>query len=283
MLKRIKLLFRQVFRVVVTIVLFITILPLLGMQLLDWVLTTDRGARLLFWRSHPNIKVRYTDTGIRYITIGDENKQPLMLIHGAMISLLTWIRLTRFKELYQKYYLIIPERPGYGASLPKSVIHSIDTQASLLISILKKTNKKTVVVGHSYGGPISMMMGHQYPEGIDFIVGVAGQFDPDHEIQYLVSPFFALKALRFVLPRIIWAANQEKIHHIQALKDIAEKYHEIKVPVNLIHGDEDGLVPLENSYTLQAILGKDTPLKILQGKDHPIPIEAPKELLQLLI
>lgn len=279
--KKVKLRVRKAFRIVVTVILFATIIPLVLLELFDRFSVSRQGLRLQFWGLDPTI--HFTKHGIRYVGIGDPEKTPLILVHGAMISLLTWIRIVRFKSLYEHYYIIMPERPGYGISPADELVHSIEEQAQLLLDILGPLPKKAVVVGHSYGGPVAMMMGYQKPEKVQLIVGLAGQYLAEHEINYLVSAFFARKWISRLLPRIIRAANEEKVNHEQALNSISPLYTEIKPPIVLMHGDEDALVPLENSSSLKEMLGDQVPLIVLEGKDHPIPIECPEELVGLLL
>ncbi len=253
------------------------------MECFDRIVSTTWGVKLLFWGSHQNISVRRSATGLRYIVIGDESKPALMLVHGAFAGMVTWIRFVRFKRLYAEYCLIIPERPGYGASFPREVILSIEKQADLLLNILKEENKTATVLGHSYGGPIVMMMGKKAPQLIHKIIGISGQYNPKDEITYAISPLIKKSFFRYLLPRMMWAANEEKTGHIEALKKIEPLYHEITVPVVLIHGEEDVLVHLNNSYYLKERLAQTEALFVLKGRDHPLPIEAPKALVEVVL
>ena len=253
------------------------------MELMDRFIATNVGTRMLFYKCHPNFQIQRSKKGIRYVVIGDLDKAPLLLIHGAMVGILTWGRMARYASLYKKYYLILPERPGYGATFPGNPIASIEQQATLLLDILEAFNKPTTIMGHSYGAPIAMMMAHERPDLVKQLIGVAGQYDPDNEIIYAVMPFFKKKVFKYLLPRMIWSANEEKLHHVEALRTIAPKYNEIKVPITLIHGDEDALVPFENSLYLKEQVEMEAPLITLQGIDHPVPIEASSALVNFLM
>ena len=281
--RKFKILLRKLFRLVVPVILILTVLPLIFMELVDRFVRTDFGAKLIFWKCHSTILVKKSDNGIRYVQIGDSSKTPLFLVHGAMVSLLTWIRLARFKSLYDQYYLLIPERPGYGASYPGKLISSIERQAELLGEILESQQKPGVLLGHSYGAPIIMMMGLQRPDLVKCLIGVSGQYDPKNEIIYAVMPYLKQPFFKRIIPGSIWAANEEKLAHVAALEEITDKYPLINVPVVLVHGDEDALVLFENSVFLKEQLGSETPLIRISGKDHPIPVEATNALVNIIL
>ena len=228
-------------------------------------------------------ELNYTSSGIRYLSIGDASKQPLVLIHGAPGGVFDWRAMARNEKLYEKYRLIIVERPGYGGTKPRGAEPSIITQAERILEVLENDTIPAIVMGHSYGAPIAVAMGALQAEKIQKIIGVSGQYDPNNEITYGISYFIRFKIFKYLLPRLIWVANEEKLSHPEALEESIPLFSNVKVPVTLIHGDADSIVPYENSTFLQKMLNTSANLITLKGFDHPLQMETPNYLADFVL
>jgi len=262
------------------------ILLLLFAEGFDRYLATERGARWLY-RNVPveNIDIRRTESGLRYLRLGDTSLTPLLLIHGAPGSLLDWQSLAKQDTLYQKYYLLIVERPGYGAARPRGPEPSIKVQAQRIAGVLEEENvAEAIVLGHSYGAPIAVVMGAFAPERIAHIYGISGQYDPDNEIVFGISHWINFKLFKYLLPRLLWVSNVEKLTHAEAQREVMDLYPAVSVPVTLVHGDADSLVPYKNSpFLMQKLNGTEAKLITLAGEDHPIHMQIPEEIARMLM
>lgn len=258
-----KWLFYIVFGLLVLLFLFI--------EGFDRYIATDKGALWLFKNlPNQNMEIRRTPSGVRYLSIGDEDKPLLMLIHGAPGSLYDWKSFAKRADLYDQYRVLIVERPGYGGTKPRKAEPSIKIQAARILEVLDKEGKSAVVMGHSYGGPIAVAMAAMSPNMVSKVIGVSGQYDPDNEITFRISYFINFKLFKYLLPRFIWASNVEKLTHPDALREILTMYAEVKTPIVLLHGDSDTLVPYENSPFLMNLLHENAEMITLPGWDHPI-------------
>ena len=237
----------------------------------------------MYGKTTQEITVHHSKGGIRYLSIGDADKQPLMLIHGAPGGLFDWSIMSRRADLYEKYRLLIPERPGYGGTKPRGPERSIKVQAERLLEILEGESQKAVVMGHSYGGPIAVVMGALQPEKIEKVIGVSGQYDPDNEQTMKISYLLKGKLFKYLLPRMLWVSNVEKLTHPDAQREVVPLYSQVQVPVLLIHGDADTLVPYENSPYLMKFLGDQGKLITLSGYDHPLQMQTPDYLADVVI
>lgn len=252
------------------LILGLIVILMVGIELFDRYLATEKGARWIFKNVPAPMEIRFTASGVRYVSIGDPKKPPLLLIHGAPGSLFDWSRFVRRPELYEHYHVLVVERPGYGATRPRRAEPSIQVQAERILEVLAGERQPAVVMGHSYGGPIAVVMAALQPEKIARVIGVSGQYDPDDEITFKISYFINFKLFKFLLPRFIWSSNVEKLTHPAALREVLPLYQQVRVPVELIHGDADTLVPYNNSPFLLHLLPGRAELITLPGKDHPI-------------
>jgi pimeloyl-ACP methyl ester carboxylesterase len=270
-MKKFLTILKKIFRWVIYIVLFLLVALLVFVEVFDRYLATRQGARWLYSNvPADSVEVKFTGSGVRYLSIGESDKPPLLLIHGAPGSLFDWKSFSTREVLYDKYRLLIPERPGYGGTRPRGAEPSIEVQARRLLEVLEGETQPSVVMGHSYGGPIALVMAALQPERIATVVGVAGQYDPDNEITFKISYFINYQIFKFLLPRAIWVSNVEKLTHPEELRKIVPYYREVEACVLLIHGDSDSLVPYENSPYLMKYLDGEAELITLEGKDHPL-------------
>lgn len=273
----------KVFKWIGIILLILIIALLLFIEFYYRHLSSEKGAFWLYDKTPKDVTLHYTPSGIRYLSIGDADKQPLLLIHGAPGGLFDWSMMSKRADLYEKYRLLIPERPGYGGTQPKQAEPSIKKQAERLLEVLEGESQKAVLMGHSYGAPIAVIMGAIQPDKIEKVIGVSGQYDPDNEITFKISYLFKAKFFRYLMPRVLWVSNVEKLTHPAAQREIVPLYSQVQVPVLLIHGDADSLVPYENSPYLKQFLGEQGELITLPGYDHPLQMQTPDYLVDVVL
>ena len=276
---------KLVFKWVVLTFTVLVLLLLIFIELADRYLASGGGARWLY-KTVPDddIRLKHTPDGVRYLCIGDTSKMPLLLIHGAPGGFYDWLKLAKERSLYQRYYFLIPERAGYGGTRPRGAVTSIRQQAELLLPLLDHDfPQPAVIVGHSYGAPIAMAMGALAPERVAHIYGLSGAYDPEREVTFRISYWIDHAVFRYLLPRYLWVANEEKLHHPEALRQAKPLFQQVQVPVTLVHGSADSLVPFGNSQYLQELLPQSTRLIQLKGYDHPIHFQVTGFIASLLL
>ncbi len=274
----------KILRWPVYIALGLAILLLVAMESLDRYLATEKGARWLYRNTpYESWEVKYTDSGLRYLSIGDADKLPLVLVYGAPGSIFDWQPFAARKRIYEKYRLLIVDRPGYGATKPRGPQTSIQKAAERILEVLENESQKAIVMGHSYGGPIAVVMGALSPKKIEKVIAVSGQYDPDNEIIFPISYYVRFGIFKYLLPRLLWVSNVEKLTHAEAQRAVLPLYKQISISVILIHGDADTLVPYENSPFLMEFLNGDAKMITLKGYDHPLHIQQPDYLVDFAL
>ncbi|MDX2306362.1 MAG: alpha/beta hydrolase [Microscillaceae bacterium] len=224
--------------------------------------------------------VRYTieEREIYYVEVGADTLPMVLFIHGAPGSWIAFKEFMKDSTLLRKARMISVDRPGHGYSgLGKAEI-SIKKQAALLKPILdlNKNPKAPILVGHSYGGPIIAQMAMDYPELVGPLVMAAPAIDPKNEKVFWVSYPADWFLFRWALPRSIRVTNDEKLSHVEELNKMLPYWQQLHNPTTLIHGEKDGLVPIENSYFGEKMM-LNAPLEVIYDPklNHLIPWKRP--------
>lgn len=189
-----------------------------------------------------------SERAVYYMTIGDTTKPLVFFVHGAPGSYDNFKGFLKDSTLMTRARLVSVDRPGYGKSGKKESEPSIEKQSQMLLEILEAndTGKGVVLVGHSYGGPIIARMAMETPNNIDALVMAAPAIDPENEKIFFVSRKFFWAIFKWITPRPLKIANDEKMAHIEELKKMLPLWGKVTMPVTFIHGEKDGLVPFEN-------------------------------------
>lgn len=274
---------RKILRVLLLLVLGLAVLGLLGMEGLDRYLSTERGVRWIYKKTPEAIALRYTDSGLRYIEIGNPEKPALLLLHGSPGSVMDWRSFARDPAVYDQYRLLIPERPGYGGTKPRGAEPSVQEQARRCLEVLSGEGLPAVVAGYSYGAPVGLAMAGMAPEQIARFVGVAGQYNPEDEMTLPISYMIRFGVFRYLLPRWLWVSNVEKLGHPDALRQALPLFDQANVPIDLIHGLPDAIVPYGNSPWLERRLGDRVRLYTVEQVGHEMPFSSMDTIVQFVL
>lgn len=208
-----------------------------------------------------------------YVQTGKNN--PLVVfVHGAPGSLSAFIHYLKDKTLQSAVNMISYDRPGYGYSNFGWTEPSLTIQADFLAEIITRHRhqNKVYLVGHSLGGPIVAKLAMEYPALADGLVIVAGSIDPDQEKQEWYRPLGRNFIGKTLLPKSLWVTNEEIIFLKKELELMLPHWKEIQIPVIVIHGDQDSLVPKENALFAQKMIDPQfLDLWILNDVNHFIP------------
>jgi pimeloyl-ACP methyl ester carboxylesterase len=226
---------------------------------------------------HDRVEIKYHQQGnykIRYVDVGDPAKRMVLFIHGAPGSLDAFVGFLKDRKLSQSVRMIALDRPGYGSSCPGNAVTSLKTQAALIQPLLDRNihEKKTILVGHSYGGPIAATLALLSPDLVGGILLVGAAMDPGHEKIFRISYLIKIPWISAVLPSSIVTTNIEKLTHVEELNKMLTSWKEIRVPVTILHGKNDWIVPVENAYfTNDILVNANKKLVVVEKAGHLIP------------
>ncbi len=215
---------------------------------------------------------------IRFVSVGNENLPTVVFVHGAPGGLDNFKQFLIDSKLIEKARLISVDRPGYGFSGLGKVVTSIEAQSLALKPLIEQiqNGEKVVIVGHSYGGTLVARMAMDYPELISQVIMVAAAIDPENEKMFWFNQPADWPVFRWMLPRPLKVANDEKLSHPEELKKMLPLWENINTPVILIHGQKDNLVPLENAYFgKKKLVNTKLDFQVYEGVNHLIPWNRP--------
>ena len=218
-------------------------------------------------------------------TNADSTAPLLLFIHGAPGSSSAFLPYLQDKRLREAYSMLLVDRPGYGFSnygkyqpIPKQY------EAIQHILQLAKREAKVVAIGHSFGGTIAGYLAIKNPTWLNGTIMIAPAIDPDQEKYLWFGKLALYKATRWLAPRSLRVAADEKYSHEEELHTFINDWSMIKKPILHIHGDADGLVPYGNvDFSKKNISEEFLEIKTLQKKGHLIPFTERETIIAEII
>ncbi len=208
---------------------------------------------------------------INYTHIGDTTLPLVVLVHGSPGSSSAYLDYMQDSLLLQKTQLVAVDRPGFGYSDFGKAEYVLEKQAGVFLPILEKYHTgKTILVGHSFGGPVIARMAMDFPDLVDGLVIVAGSIDPDLEPKEWWRKPLNWRILRWILPKALRVCNQEILPLEYELREMLPLWAKITAPVTVIQGEKDNLVPKGNADFAKKMLvnSKKVKIDIIEGGNH---------------
>ena len=241
--------------------------------------TEKRLAKAFAGRERPRIELLTGgDLPIRFAEIGNPEAPLVVLVHGAPGSWADFVELLRDPALTARAHLIAPDRPGVGGSGEGGPEPALANQASRLAPLLERDprGRPAILVGHSYGGPLIARLALDHPTRVAGLILVAGSVDPGLERTRWYQRLARWPPVRALLPRPLRIADDEIRPLAAELAAMLPRWREITVPVTVIQGDDDALVPRGNADFAERMLVA-APLHMVRvhGMGHLIPWRRP--------
>jgi pimeloyl-ACP methyl ester carboxylesterase len=232
--------------------------------------------------------IYYTAEGrqMHCVTMPENNKTPLLFVHGSPGAWDAFKNYFKKDSLVQKYKLMSIDRPGFGYSDFGKQEISLEKQAACIAPVLKQQKQSVILVGHSLGGPVIARLAMDYPEQVKALVFIAPSIDPSLEKTKWIQYPAHWKATRWLVPRVLRVCNEEILPLKKELEKMLPLWKNITVPVVFIQGGKDKLVPKENLDFARKVL-TETQIKefFYPEYNHFIPFTHPdiveKAILQL--
>ena len=210
----------------------------------------------------------------------------LVFIHGTPASGGIWH--SQFVRPFPDANLLAYDRPGFGDSKPtRRRPHLADQVAALTNLLAVLPSLPTILVGHSYGGPVALQAALDRPDVVAGVVLIGGSVDPAQERPLWVQYPFNYTGTSFWLPGWLRQCNRELLTLKGDLLELEAAVPGLQVPVVMLHGGRDQQVPVANVAFLRAQLaavGRTNLFRELVFPDytHFIPWEHPDAVEQAL-
>lgn len=234
---------------------------------------------------------RINNVDVNYIDYG-EGEKTIVLLHGwgQNIEMMKPIG-DRFKKTNR---IVIVDLPGFGLSEEPKEIWKLDDYVKCIKKLLDKLKiEKPILVGHSFGGKISLLYASMYE--VEKLVLFGSPFK--QEIKKVSTKTKILKFLKTV-PIINKLEGFAKKHigstdyknasevmrkilveHVNL--DIEEDVKKIKCPTLLLWGTMDTEVPVERAYELEKLIN-DAGVVTYEGCSHYAYLERLQQTINIL-
>jgi pimeloyl-ACP methyl ester carboxylesterase len=219
---------------------------------------------------------------------------PVVLLHGFPLSGAIWHEQQRLSD---RYRVITPDLRGHGRSPAPAGVYEMDLMARDVLALLDALRiNKAVVMGHSMGGYVALAAWKLAPERFLALGLVASQAGADTEEgrqgRYKMADKVAAEGTKVVaeamLPKLFAAnlpagapiidevrqmiLNTPAAGIVGSLKGMAGRADSgpllpnLKVPVLILTGDKDQIIPPDKAKAMAAAITTATLSKILTAE-----------------
>ncbi len=238
-----------------------------------------------------------------YYEIGPKNGEPWVLLHGLGSVAAGWGPVMR--ALRRSCRLIVPELSALGGTRCPGQGLGISPAVEILDELLRKEfgGRPVTVAGLSLGGWIAVRLALAHPELVArlVLIDAGGYREQDWEtIQSLVMVEDLAGVDRLypaLFTRVPWlmrvsrsgflkAYTSPSVRNVLAGLSEDDTFHDadlarLRMPVELVWGEHDGLFTLETAQAMAAAL-PDARLQVLPGRGHALHLECPADLVAAL-
>lgn len=203
----------------------------------------------------------------------------IIFVHGTPATAAVFGE--QFRYPFPRANLIALDRPGFGASGPARRWPSLDDQVNVLAELLPtNANPRTILVGHSYGGPVALLAALKLTNQVAGVVLIGGSIDPAQEHVLTIQKIADWPVVSWLLPSALRNCNRELITLRADLARMQPRIATLTVPVVMLHGEQDRQVPVANVAYLRAQLAAANKTNlfaalVFPNYNHFIPWEHP--------
>ena len=202
---------------------------------------------------------------------GSKKKDAILFVHGSPGSMDAFLEYMVDTTLLSLADLISYDRPGFGHSGFGRTEKSLTAQSYVLTELMRSLPyERYWLVGHSYGGPIIVYNAMRRYGKVSGLGIIAGSVSPELEPRAKWRKWINLPILKQLWPIPLRVSNEELMPLKNDLMMIEDDWDRIRIPVSLMHGTLDVLVPFDNlAYAKEKLVNADTVRTlILEGENH---------------
>lgn len=212
-------------------------------------------------------KISYTDSG-------NPDGVPILMMHGWGCNHTTLASIESI--LASKMRVLNVDLPGFGTSAEPADIWGVEEYTRCMESLLDKLAiEKPVLLGHSFGGRISILMASRRDIRKVILTDAAG-VKPRRSVKYYIKIYF-YKFIRRILPLLVGKKNGEKLLDIYRGRAGSSDYSSatprmrailskcvnedlcgvmpgITAPTLLIWGESDTATPISDARKMNSLI-----------------------------
>lgn len=248
------------------------------------------------------------NTTVQYSVAGNEDKQPLVLLHGTNSDGQTGFG-AAISKLAENYKVIVPDYAGCGASTIPDGELKLELLVDQVIAVIREASpdRPVALAGVSLGAMVAASLAARFPELVQRLILIGGWVssgDPRHKMVFdtwakleSLDPSLSLRyGLSLVFsPTFLTALGHERLSQFllrQFPKNIQERIDlgrridlsndlpHIKVPTLVVGMTNDFLVPSYQAHALHQAIQNSEYVEIESG--HAVFIEQPDLLIKYI-
>jgi len=209
------------------------------------------------------------------VETGAPDRRLVLFIHGTPGSWTAFMHYLADPDLLARAHLIAVDRAGFGASGRGEVEPSLAAQAADIAPLLltNRDPRPPIIVGHSLGGPIAVRLAMDYPDRVGALLLLAPSLDPAQEhLRWYQRPA-DWWLLRWAVPEDLRTCNEEILPLRGQLQAMLPLYPRLALPITILHGAADELVPIANTtvFAPRVFTHADLHTVVIPGENHFIP------------
>lgn len=227
------------------------------------------------------------------------SKRSIIILHGWGLSGKKFNGLVDALSAL-KYDVFAPDLPGFGDSQIPEYVYSLTDYCDFLDTYMKKKHiANPVLIGHSFGGRVSLKYVQMHPEKVSTLIltGVPG-FTPVRSLKLklviviakigkFISSIWPLSIIQdFVRSRYYYAVGARDYYRANGvMKDIFKKVVQddllspmksVRIPCALLWGELDQITPLWIAKKMNKVIQNST-LTVFPEADHGISYKQPEQ------
>jgi len=241
-----------------------------------------------------NHQLPFQQTQLHYVSIGDSEGLPVVMIHGTPGSWESFKYVLGNTQLQSEFNMSAIDRLGWGKSRQLADSNSTDMppnyrqQAEAIAAIIQHfaPQQKVILVGHSLGSSIAPRVALDFPELVSGMMLIAGTLDPKLGDPRWYNRAANLWPLNKMVGDMMMQSNEEIMLLKDSLVSTLPVWKSLDIPVTVIQGKSDKLVSPKNvNFAKQQLahLGDEFRLLELEKVGHFIPWEQTKVIRDELI
>lgn len=194
----------------------------------------------------------WEDDYMHYVTCGDSTLTPLLLVHGSPGSWDNFVKLLRETSVLEDFYVVAPDRPGYGQS-GLSELRDLESQSQAMQPLIESyfSQKKGVVLGHSYGGALCLQLAADYPSRFGFIISAAGTLADVYQEPKWYNYLVKYTPVGWLLDGSFDLSNREMWNLPHDLHRLYPQLEQLTTNTIILQGGKDILVNPQTAYYIQ--------------------------------
>lgn len=263
-----------------------------------------------------NATVEVAGAAIHYQSWGDPTKQGLLLVHGNAAHAGWWSFIAPF--LSRDYHVVALDLSGMGDSAWRPEGYSMELFAEEVFAVAEDSGmlaleEAPVIVGHSFGGFVTILAGALYGERLGGSIILDAPVNPPdrpHSSPFtarahhhystlaralarfrLLPPqkcenlflldFVARGSLREIEGGYRWKFDPQ-IWRNFSIGDMEARLRDTKCRIAIFRGENSFLMPPEISAFMSSILGRTAPVVEIPGAQHHVMLDQPLALVAAL-